>query len=425
MLPILPTGEKIHLSVPNNGISDEGQQAIIAYLFDDLKVRVGNHCADGPQCPVPSCANIQRTQLKYALAEDNFEWVWKAGRGTLPKRMAALWRKRGHKLPDDAISQLGNLASVHTEKHAEHVFDFTQDFSWYRGDFGDDDSCFWSERLGAKEMLHNMDSYAIRFWEPGNEYNGLARAWLVPREDDGFFVLFNAYSKSGWNYDALTISRILAFYLGQSYRKVDPLLNNNDGDGRLWINGRVKADYSSERIPHGYLVGPVESIVNVSEYDFDEPQVWDEADDDEDDDDDRYYCECCDNRIGWDQEVRGPNDCYYCQSCYEDLFVQCDRCEEDVRRDDSTNIDDGDHIWCDDCTGDHATHCDNCGGYFSDGTSGAAGTGYFCHSCWNERFSHCDECDAVCERSDLTDGLCSECTPAKVEEEEVLLEATA
>ena len=426
VLPELEIGKKFNLQVPNNGVSDEGKDAIVAYLFHGAGVRFGDKCCSSQAWENPGC--VEETYLPRYRAEldnDGFEWVWKTTRGTLPKRMAAFWRKRDIKLPVDAIAQLGNLANAHTEKHSEHVIDFTQDFSWRRGDFGDDGSCFWSERLGAKEMLNNMGAYAIRFWEPGDECNGLARAWLVPREDEGFFVLFNAYCKSGWSYDALTMSRILSFHLGLSYRKVDPLLNNATGDGLLWINGRAKNDFTSERIPHGYIVGAPDAINDVGEYDFREPEVANWSGDDDEDDDDRSSCYRCGAYCDDDDLLRGANDEWYCESCWDICFSCCDRCGSVKYKADVCNV--SGSTWCDSCTQNYAVMCESCEDYYKDGDTYRGPDGaWYCEDCFYDKFSHCGECDEPFHKEDLDEnGLCSDCRPVEEEEEAAPLEATA
>ncbi len=77
-------------------------------------------------------------------------------------------------------------------------------------------------------------------------------------------------------------------------------------------------------------------------------------------------CEHCDN-IGADSDdwytVSGEN---WCQACWENDSVYCDRCEENIngRRHDYASI--GDETWCSYCVEHSASYCDDCDEYYSD-----------------------------------------------------------
>lgn len=415
-------GTKYVVEVPANGIPLPGVDAITAYLAE-IDVRVPGEYDAGL---LEQYVNYRQYNVRAGLDDAGFEWVWKTTRGTLPKRLDSTLRRLWDvKLPREAISQLGNIASEHTERINRHVLEFTQDFGWQRGEFGDDDSCFWTERRGAKGMLHSMGAYALRFYNPDDDECGWARSWLVPTND--FYVLFNAYSKDniGVCYDALSQSRILAYFLGCSYKRVDPLLNNGTGDDMLWINGRKQNDYTSERIPHGYVVGYPEDIADVKEYDFKCVNV----DSEEDDDDDSYACcACCGCDLGEYDVYLSPGGAHYCESCYDERYTSCERCEETVHWDDIYCVDG--QTWCDYCTRRYASWCDYCEEYHcvddchSVVVNDRGDAETWCTSCCENYADRCDECCEYFANVPLTTVhggfvLCPTCVSTHTEECEI------
>lgn len=214
------------IKVPINGISEEGQR----YIRDYLNSR------GYPQLP------------------ENWDWEWKVARGpyagTFPKRVARFFYKEcQRKVGSDFISALGTLASQYVFKQEEFFVDFTNDFSWSPGDFGEPtDSCFWGCRQWAKNMIYDNGGKSIRFYR--DKYGqGMARAWIVPapKKYENCELVFNAYS-----IDLLLVARIYAHFKNQIYSQVC-LLNNGSGEKMLWIN-----------LAKGYLIGPPQVITKLS-----------------------------------------------------------------------------------------------------------------------------------------------------------------
>ncbi len=86
--------------------------------------------------------------------------------GTFPTRIK-VFLKKNHavKMAEQDISAIGNLARRHTVKAKDFIFDFTDAFDWEDGDFGDGGSCYWGGRRGARTMLADHNSLAIRFFD--------------------------------------------------------------------------------------------------------------------------------------------------------------------------------------------------------------------------------------------------------------------
>lgn len=65
-------------------------------------------------------------------------------RGKFARRVSQyFWRTHQIRLPDAILTQIGNLASMHSAGDTRFVFDFVRRFNWEAGDFGDQHSCYW------------------------------------------------------------------------------------------------------------------------------------------------------------------------------------------------------------------------------------------------------------------------------------------
>jgi hypothetical protein len=189
---------------------------------------------------------------------DNWAWVWvvqkgETYRGKFPKRVAQYYKKvHNLKAPDAFIEQIGNIARAHSEELSVYYFDFTRDFDWEEGDFGDDGSCFWGGNAAALDMLYANGAQAIRFYN--NYGHGIARAWLVPMEAEGITFIFNGYGFPG--NPTLTVAQAFARFTELRYQQV-ALTNNGSDDDTLWINSGI-----------GYVIGKAKRIEEIHHYDF-------------------------------------------------------------------------------------------------------------------------------------------------------------
>lgn len=328
----MPVGEKIWLDTPINGVSEQGKDEILRYLYDKGFDSPGK-----------------------ILWDAGIEWVWKTKRGTLPKRIRAAMVSAGCKLAPEFLADIGNIAYRNAERCSHHIFDFTQDFDWDDGDFGDEGSCFWGGREAARtEMLPSLNAYAVRFYRPDDEERGCARAWIVPVCED-YIILFNPYWDFG-NYDGYEMARILAFYWGCNYKKI-LLRNNGSTDETLYINAGA-----------GYVIGDVDRA--PSSYDFEC----------EDDGYCEYTCEHCGIGMSEDNAYCFHDD-YLCYTCWCEETVECDSCYTRSWREDATRID---------------------------------GYGWVCSYCLQRYWSYCHDC----EEYYVTEEGCGSCPEEEEEEEE-------
>jgi hypothetical protein len=219
MLKALPLGEKIPFKIPGNTISAEGEAAIKKYVTD-------------------------KYGYSFWHREDGVDWVWQNQRGTLPKRLASHLYKSPNcklRLTETDISMIGNIAQLHCNKVTDYLFDFTNKFDWPMGAFGDAGSCFGNRRHTVLYSMEQDGYLAMRFFNPTNPAVGVARAFVYPREQ--YFIVFNGYGM-----EKLSIARILATWLGYTYRHV--IIENTGKSGeQLFINRSADGQPGS-----GYLV---------------------------------------------------------------------------------------------------------------------------------------------------------------------------
>jgi hypothetical protein len=353
----IPIRQKILLNVPTNGIPDEGVTAIIEALVRGgiTPPQFGGTC---------TCITCRDDRLRFRVFED-FEWVWKTTRGTLPKRLRAHLVKAGLTVPDDIISTVGTIASAHAEKSIQHLMDFTDEFDWRPGDFGDAGSCYWGSNASAREMLVDMNALAVRFYKLGDETRGIARAWMVPIGGDRH-VIFNAYPKDGDTpYNVLSIARIVAFYLGLSYRKLTSLENNGSTGGALYIN-----------CP-GCVVGPPDDLPDSWGFECESIET--------------YCCHWCNCALDEEDHEHSPDGDDCCERCYEDRVAWCERCETACWGDDSSSV--GGRRWCDSCVEQYATLCPCCEEYCPDEDCVEVGSQNWCRYCAENEAVCCERCD--------------------------------
>jgi uncharacterized Zn finger protein (UPF0148 family) len=282
----IKTGEVFTIATPEGLITDTGVRELQAYLYD-----IG-----GGDLP------------------PDFEPVWMGKRGTLPKRMQAhVYKSRGLRLTTEQVSNIGNIAKRHTATAQTYVFDFTKTIDWHAGDFGDDGSCFWGDKSGAKQMIEE-NGFAVRFYHKRNSgggeergnLRGYARAWLAPISENRLIV-FNGYGET-----SLTIARVLSVRFACGYKRIS-LLNNGTDGGCLWINGGSS-----------YLLGDWGKINDVESWDL----QWDDIDAEE-----GIVCHVCDCDLDEDDATHAHNRYGEIVPCCDGCTFTCYRCDDTFTED--------------------------------------------------------------------------------------------
>ncbi|KKL63299.1 hypothetical protein LCGC14_2176500, partial [marine sediment metagenome] len=255
------------------------------------------------------------TQWDLRPLPNDWAWVWQVlGKGeyvgSFPKRVGKYyWQTHNRKLTPAKLSEIGNLASSHTPQADEYFVRFAEDFDWERGQFADPDSCYWTCHSDAKQMILGAGGLTMRLYE-SDEFrndNGLARCWLMPSiiRDKQCYIVANGYGLA-----TLQCTRILSVYLDHSYYHKIRLLNNDDPEGELWINGQGSA----------FLVGPQDVVVNTSEIDLHIEDV------------DKNLCEVCREPIPEDEvsSYMAPDGDLLCDECFRNNVGNCESCSDEV-----------------------------------------------------------------------------------------------
>ena len=299
------------------------------------------------------------------------------------------------------MGSLGDVVRDNTIKN-EVFLDFTQEFDWYSGQFGDRGSCFWGGRSDAKNKLMSLGAYAMRTFYDDNysNSNGRSRLWLFPLPKHHGFMLMNSYGLSLGEH-ANILHRFLESKKVTHYQNPMRFAINGSDSGLIWINGGSGILFSD----HDYSCLTSINYKNDTLNDLQECYNCGRTINIDDGDyaliDGEYYCDDCfavcahcgeANPIE-NLESFGFN--YYCESCYNELFTECEICGCVHDRDDlslviynhteilicSMCLDDFDiciecneitkhakefngDIYCESCYDEYIHTCDNCGSEF-------------------------------------------------------------
>lgn len=281
------------------------------------------------------------------LGEDEVEVLGPDGRtikrkvrGSLPKRLAQFLRlRREINLDKNTLSKVGEYLRRNMENLKGSAFDVVSEFDWDAGDFGDDGSCFWEDRSGARALLQDHGGLAFRVWDAIDKetWQGVARMWVLPKRGLGL-VCFNAY---GCRLETLTnaLAKILRH---NSYRI--SVTNRGEVSGLLYLNdGGTAIVLGTKPPPKKHL-----------DFDLDTtPYEGDEGYD---------YCNGCEQRFYTEELWSAPDYNAYCQECWSMRFFDCD-CGRTGEASDSGIVDYEQR--CSRCL-ESCTYCEGCGMYHSE-----------------------------------------------------------
>lgn len=323
------------------------------------------------------------------------ERVWKTKDGTYPKRVRRALYKAGIKLTPKQVSEIGNIAREHSLIKQSFTYDYTDNFNWERGEFGDAGSCFWTDRENAKSVMMDNGFEAFRVYK--NEDEGMARCWV--KRYGNFIIAFN-----GYGIETRHLAEMIRVAEGLEQSIQISLTNNGCCDGLLYINnGEGYAigndiDFTS----HDFNIDCEETCVHCGEELYEEfvncggdlicdncfskyYSLCDECEDIVSNDDahwsesgdltlcnycfETYYCTCefC-NDISRNNEVKeasdGKYDVYLCEWCFDNETIECGSCQKNVYREVCRETWDG-HEFCLECIDDNTKQCENCEEIFS------------------------------------------------------------
>jgi len=125
-----------------------------------------------------------------------FDWRWNVeNQGSLPKRISAYLHKNHNvDLTQTEKEKIGTIARNKTFTRSSYNFQFGR-IDWARGAYGDEESCFFSDRWFARAMLMSNGAMAVKFFNDDGSRFG--RAWIaLSKYCPDLIFTFNAYPKS-------------------------------------------------------------------------------------------------------------------------------------------------------------------------------------------------------------------------------------
>lgn len=377
----LPLNQRLTLTMPQGTISDAGKSLITSFITSQ-KVQEGEWKELNPE---------SKWYTIPGLPED-WSWSWVVtGKGdyvgTFPKRFSKyLFKTMSLKCPTSILTEIGNLAKMHSSDEITYVFEFVDHADWYAGEFGDHGSCWWGDYSDGKDAYIANGGHAIRFYE-GNK--GIGRAWVMPL-DENKYILFNGYGLAA--NPTLTMTRIMSQYLGMTYKRISVYANDS-----IYINGNS-----------GYVIGEHDAIEDEGYYEF-EIEVT------------GYRCENCNSRISEYEGYTAPNGETYCETCFYDNCGSCAHCDETHWNDDLTYTNDNDY--CEHCLNELFTECHKCHDYRRNEDVTEVEGEYYCDDCLTDIFELCEECEEwkrIGTLIDMKSGerICNECRVSGEDEDE-------
>ena len=157
----------------------------------------------------------------FIIAKISPDWVITRGdiAGTFPKRLAKICKRQwGIVLDSKILGKIGNIAQKHTLYNREYFIEFSRDFNWTPGEFGDEGSCFFGVYKYQRTRIKLLGGYAMKVYN--EDESPLGRAWILPYDKMGNnFLVFNSYNTR--NYNLIFFARLLAIYLGGIYEMIN------------------------------------------------------------------------------------------------------------------------------------------------------------------------------------------------------------
>lgn len=216
----------------------------------------------------------------------------------------------------DALRKLLPLVKTN---NVEFYVKFTRNFSWSKGTFGDNNSCWFGSKSGARKMLSTHNGFAVQvFTAPDIPYG---RCWgIIPERKyqykngieldwENSIILFNGYkrghlspiTRSNDSYTDFTLSfaDMVSYVLNTRYSKAVTLTNDKyRTSGNFFINQNLGIILSDSRI-----TGKKRFELGYEEEDW-------------------ARCFKCRNMIDNDELVQ-VDDLTYCQHCAEIYLDMC------------------------------------------------------------------------------------------------------
>lgn len=328
---------------------------------------------------------------------DTLELVNKSGR--LLKRFNKFIKlATGHDIDSAMQGKLGDKLQYFVNAAKSFTFDFHCRIDWEDGMYGHSGSCWWGCYEDSQDVFNDHDGWAIRFYDGMNDRKGIGRTWIVPM--DNALVCFNSYGPTRAEVSKV-IKQVFAGHGIELHYKSLAVENSN-----------------SREIP--YINSGTGFVLAESGHDF---LTADCVDLDWDvDGGSRYTCDACGDRVDEDDCCSGPGgEGIYCESCYNDRFEYCEKCNETCDRDEIHEVHGSPYNYvCEYCLDRiGAMKCDDCGDYVVDDYHVMQDSeNVYCDSCIDrqteftcqcgERFEYAMDDGDKCESCDYV--YCAKCS---------------
>jgi hypothetical protein len=199
-------------------------------MLEEKKVKINVPLKEAEIDP-EGLREVDKTLMKFGIFLDfNFiidkispNWVITKGEiaGTFPKRLAKICKQQwGIVLNSDILGKVGEIARKYT-LNREYFIEFSRDFNWTPGEFGDKGSCFFDVSSYQRTRIKLLGGYAMKVYN--EDESPLGRAWVLPYDkNERNFLVFNSYNTR--NYTLIFFARLLAIHLGGIYEMIPEVI---------------------------------------------------------------------------------------------------------------------------------------------------------------------------------------------------------
>jgi hypothetical protein len=322
----------------------------------------------------------------------------------------------GFTYSEELRNKINDILSTSIAKGDDRKVEFSDNFIWRPGEFGDGGSCFFSNTSDSHtyDRAYIAQNGSLVFKVYNNSGRGLGRCWVnTEKLSAGIIIAHNFY---GMN---------VADFITYITHAISPIPEHMfvQIDSDLYINNR-------EGVKFGYGLLNKDCYTLYSKYG--EPvkclRCGEKSDDQfyTDDTTGEWYCEDC----------RGPSfycdSCGYsyfesdrepmrvdhghtivCDSCFDDYYAHCPICDDYRYADDFSYVIDenGEELSiCYSCYNNHTTSCEVCGETTLDTAVCEVEGCQLCPVCFNDKTGACDNCGEKFDTSNLNeDNLCTYC----------------
>jgi len=123
-------------------------------------------------------------------------------------------------------------------------------------------------------------------------------------------------------------------------------------------------------------------------------------------------CVECEQLVLFEKYLQQKDGNYYCNKCFDELFIECYNCNECFEKDDITKHDD--KVYCNDCFNESFFTCNECDDIYSiDDEQCYFDDKVYCNECFNELVANCSHCDEEFYRENMNiiydEYYCNDC----------------